>query len=316
MRHIFIVNPSSGPQDATGEIERKLQSLQASSFCEIYVTRHPGDATEHVRSLCAGAREELRFYACGGDGTLNEVVNGAAGFPGVAVGCYPCGSGNDFVKYFGGKSAFLDVRNQLAGETVPVDLIRVNDRYAINVVNIGFEAKAAARMVSFRRFPLMKGPRSYYPAVAATLVDGMKNPFRLEADGELLYDGSILLCTMANGEYVGGSFRCAPRASTQDGLLEVCMVTPVSRLRFAKLIGFYQRGEHLDTPAMKDMVHYRRAAQLEISGKKPFMICLDGEILTGSHFTVACLPGAMQFIVPQGAAHSGQGVDMAREKAV
>ncbi|MBO4837447.1 MAG: YegS/Rv2252/BmrU family lipid kinase [Clostridia bacterium] len=304
MRHIFIVNPDSGPQDATASIRRQIAAANAENFAEIHVTRATGDATQYVSKLCSETTEELRFYACGGDGTLNEVVNGAAGHPHAAVGCWPCGSGNDFVKYYGGKQAFLNLPAQLSAAVTPIDLIRVNERYAVNVVNIGFEAKAAARMVSFRRIPLFQGPRSYYPAVVTTLIDGLKNPFRIALDGEKIFDGNILLCTFANGGYVGGSFHCAPRADMADGLLEICMVTPVSRLRFAKLIGFYQRGEHLDNPAMKDCVTYRRARKAEIESDREFLICLDGEILKGTRFTIQSILGALRLILPSGAAHT------------
>ena len=89
-----------------------------------------------------------------------------------------------------------------------------------------------------------------------------------------------------------------------DGLMEICMVTPISRLRFAKLIGFYQRGEHLDNPAMKDCVTYRRARKAEIESDRDFMICLDGEILKGTRFTIQTVPGALRFILPAGAVNT------------
>ena len=313
MRHIFIVNPHSGPQDATARIQDAAGGIPG---CTVYVTSAPQDATRYIRSLCQSTTEPLRFYACGGDGTLNEAVNGAAGFAHAAVGCYPIGSGNDFVKYFGGKRAFLDIEAQLDAPAVPIDLIRVNDRYAINIVNIGFEAMAAHRMVKFRRFPLFHGPRSYYPAVVATLMDGMKHSFTLSADGETLNKDKILLCTFANGEYVGGSFRCAPRAYVDDGLMDICMVKPLSRLKFAKMIGLYQRGEHLDSPMMQKYITYRRAQRVEIASPRETMICLDGEIVKGSQFTVQIVPGALRFILPEAAAHTGKGIDMVREKAV
>ena len=311
MRHFFIVNPHSGPQDATAHIRREIADLPD---CEIYVTKGPGDATKYVREVCQTDDKEKRFYACGGDGTLNEVINGAAGCPHAAVGCYPCGSGNDFVKYYGGKKPFLSIREQINAPEEKIDLIRVNDRYAVNVVNIGFEAKAAYRMVKFRRIPLFSGPRSYYPAVLACLVDSIKNPFALTADGEKLYGGDILLCTFANGSYVGGSFRCAPRAHADDGLLEVCMVRPLSRLKFAKLIGYYQKGEHLEAPALRPYLTYRRAKKIEVTAPKETMICLDGEIETGERFTVEIVPGALRFLVPHGAGYTGKPVDMAAEK--
>ena len=82
MRHIFIVNPRSGHQDATPVIQKALSELNPSEPYEIYVTSAPGDATQYVRTRCQGDASPLRFYACGGDGTLNEVINGAAGFDG------------------------------------------------------------------------------------------------------------------------------------------------------------------------------------------------------------------------------------------
>ena len=315
MRHIFIVNPHSGPKDITETLRAQLNTLKTSDPMEVYITTAPGDATREVRRRCDEAQEELRFYACGGDGTLNEVVNGAVGCEHAVVASYPCGSGNDLVKYFGGKRFFLDLEAQLKGEVHPIDLIRVNDRYSINVVNLGFEAKAAARMVSFRRFPLLRGQRSYYAAVVATLIDGMKNRCKITADGNEVWNGPMLLSSAANGEYVGGSFRCAPRALVNDGLLHMLVVSPISILRFAKMIGMYQRGEHLDAPEMKDCMHYYRVRQIEYEAAKPFKICLDGEILQGSHFTVSVEPQALRFVVPAGAEHTGLGVDIEAEKA-
>lgn len=316
VRHIFIVNPHSGPQNATSAVQKGIQEIAGGKDCEIYVTRCPGDATEYVRQTCSGTSAPLRFYACGGDGTLNEVVNGAAGFAHAAVGWYPCGSGNDFVKYFGGKGAFQNVRALTEGTTQRIDLLRVNGRYAINVVNFGFDAKVASRMIRFRRLPLMRGHRAYYCAIAMTVFDGVRHRCRLSADGEVLIDGSLLLCTLANGDYVGGSFRCAPRADVCDGQMEVCAVRPISRLRFAKLMGIYRRGEHLEAPQLRDCICYRRAQKVEIDADPGFLMCLDGEIIQDRRFTVESLPGALSFIVPDGARHSGKKLDMQAEKAI
>ena len=313
MRHIFIVNPRSGHQDATPVIQKALSELNPSEPYEIYVTSAPGDATQYVRTRCQADTSPLRFYACGGDGTLNEVINGAAGFDHAAVGCYPCGSGNDFIKYFGGRKFFTDLGALMSGHEQRVDMIRVNDRYAINVVNMGFEAKTAARMIRFRHLPLMHGYRAYYGAIVLTLIDGVRHRCKIAVDGETMMDGNILLCTLANGDYVGGSFRCAPRADVADGQIEVCIVTPISRFRFARLIGYYQRGEHLDNPLLLDCIHYCRGRKVVIDADPGFLMCLDGEITSGSHFEIENVPSALRFIVPEGAAHHADGVNMAGE---
>ena len=201
----------------------------------------------------------------------------------------------------------------MSGHEQRVDMIRVNDRYAINVVNMGFEAKTAARMIRFRHLPLMHGYRAYYGAIVLTLIDGVRHRCKIAVDGETMMDGNILLCTLANGDYVGGSFRCAPRADVADGQIEVCIVTPISRFRFARLIGYYQRGEHLDNPLLRDCIHYCRGRKVVNDADPGFLMCLDGEITSGSHFEIENVPSALRFIVPEGAAHHADGINMAGE---
>ena len=109
MKHIFILNPAAGKENAKEKLAAQLKSVYANVDYEIYETRGRGDASAYIKQYCETNKESVRFYACGGDGTLNEVVNGAVGFPQASVGCIPCGSGNDFVKYYGGKEIFLNM---------------------------------------------------------------------------------------------------------------------------------------------------------------------------------------------------------------
>ena len=107
MKHIFIVNPHAGATSAVEELRNELAGSEFGSDYEFYVTKAPLDATKYVRSRCEAEPEStLRFYACGGDGTLNEVASGAIGFSNAEVACYPCGSGNDYIKYYGSKEDF------------------------------------------------------------------------------------------------------------------------------------------------------------------------------------------------------------------
>ena len=103
----------------------------------------------------------------------------------------------------------------------------------------------------------------------------------------------------ADGQYVGGSFRCAPRAKTDDGLMEVCMIRPISRLRFVKILTPYTNGEHLDRPDMQDIVIYRQAKKVEVEAAAGFAYSLDGEIIYENRFTVEIVPNAIRFAVPE-----------------
>ena len=128
----------------------------------------------------------------------------------------------------------------------------------------------------------------------------MKNKCKVRADGEVLNeDGRLLLCTLANGQYVGGSFKCAPRSKPDDGLIEVCLIKPISRLRFVQILGTYTEGKHLDDEKMQDIVVYRQAKKVEIVAPEGFAYSLDGEIIYENRFTVEIAPGAVNFAVPE-----------------
>ncbi|MBQ7335199.1 MAG: YegS/Rv2252/BmrU family lipid kinase [Clostridia bacterium] len=299
MKHIFIVNPAAGQDNSFENISKILQAQKKQVDYEIYQTQSPGDATAYIRNFCNKSTDPVRFYACGGDGTLNEVVNGVVGFDHASVGCYPCGSGNDFVKYYGGKKVFWNLPELLNAREEYIDLMRVGNKYAINATHFGFDSTVAETMMNVRRRKLIGGKNAYTTGVVVGLFKAMKNKCRVTVDGELLNpEGTILLCTVANGQYVGGAFRCAPRSLDNDGLLEVCVVKPVSHITFMKLIGGYTKGTHLEDPQFAKYCIYRRGKKIEIDAPEGFVYSFDGELIRQNHFTVEVVPQAIRFAVP------------------
>ena len=305
MKHIFVVNPQAGGRDESAYITEQLKGIEAET--EVYVTRAPRDATRYVAERCASG-EALRFYACGGDGTLNEVVSGvmkATDSPtsdlrpptSIEVGCYPCGSGNDYVKNWPERD-FSNLRALIEGTAMPVDLLQVGDRYCVNVMNFGFEAEVCRTMERVRRWPLLGGKMAYVTGIVHCLLHKRHNPCRLTVDDEAWHSGDMLLGSAANGRFVGGGYQCAPRAVVDDGWLEAQCVDALSIARFLKMIGAYKRGEHLDRVDMHDVVHHRRARQMVFESDRDFSVVIDGELLSGSRFEVRLLPKVLNFIVP------------------
>ena len=108
-----------------------------------------------------------------------------------------------------------------------------------------------------------------------------------------------MLGGVANGQYVGGAYKCAPYSNNEDGLLEVCLIKPISLIRFIKLIGIYKEGKHLDNPKLKDVLKYKQAKKVVIEADKDFKICLDGEMYKGEHFEIENMKQVLRFIKPK-----------------
>ena len=301
MKHIFIYNPAAGRDNkaAVEHLRNKMSSDYSHLSYEFYPTLAAKDATVYVKKRCQEEpNEELRFYACGGDGTANEVLHGIVGFPNASMTCYPCGSGNDFVKYYGGAARFLDVDALINGRERAIDVMRIGDRYSLNVTNFGFDAAVAKTMAEVKTKKLIGGKNAYTTGIVKSVFTSMKHNCTVWVDGEKLNDGKMLLCTVSNGRYVGGAYCCAPHSDNEDGLLEICLVKPLSLLTFVKLIAPYRDGKHLDDPRFAKLLTYCRGKSVRVEAEEGFIYSLDGEIVECSNFTIEICPKAIRFAVP------------------
>ena len=296
MKHVFIINPKAGKKNSYNKIYNILSKYMANFDIEIYQTLAEYDATTFVKNYLNSYNDEVRFYACGGDGTLNEVVNGIIGYPNASVSLFPCGSGNDFVKSVGNINDFNDVEKLLNCKNKEIDVIKINDLYSINVTNFGFEAyvcKIANKLKKNRT------QNTYSLGIIVALFKAITNEITVEVDGEILNkSGKLLICTLANGAYVGGKYKCAPRYVIDDGLLEICLIKPTNVFNLISLIGVYKKGEHLENKRIKKLITYTRANKVKVYSNKKFDVCIDGEIVQGTEFDVEILHKAIKFGIP------------------
>jgi diacylglycerol kinase (ATP) len=301
MKHIFILNPIAGRADA----EERFLPLILKAAKErkvdysIHRTINKGDGCRYVKEYCLkNPGTNVRFYAVGGDGTLNEVVNGAYGFDGAEAAFIPAGTGNDFARAFTNYRYFKDIKRQIDGKAMLIDLIKYNDRYCINVLNIGLDCQVVAEVLRLKKNPLLKGALAYGAGVVAAFIknEGYKLNVSLE-DGRS-YDEQMTLVAVGNGSYYGGGFKGLPMAKPDDGLLDVSIIFKVRRLTFARLIGKYRKGTHLNL--QKNFICYSRGTTLTVESKEGMKICVDGEIDEAQHVKVTLEPACMAFCVPAG----------------
>lgn len=300
MKHIFIVNTVAGEKSCLDIVKEGITRCKKEIDYDIYTPHSSNDSISFIKKyLESHPDEEVRFYACGGDGTINKVATGIIGFSNASMSILPFGTGNDYVKYYGSANIFKNICNVINGEEKKVDIMRVNDKYALNSTHFGLDSVVAKTMNKLRRNILFGKKRAYPFAVVWGFITGMRNKCTVYADGEKLNTDDILLCTVSNGKYVGGSYLNAPNSLNDDGLLEVCLVKPVPRLKFIGLIKYYVNGTHINNPKFNDIVVYRQAKKVVIDGPEGFCVSIDGEIYQNTRIEIENLHQQIRLIVPK-----------------
>lgn len=314
-RNIFILNPCAGQGAANDELVTDIKEAAArlEIDVEIHKTSDPGEATHYVNRILSETPETVRFFACGGDGTLNEVISGAAGHTNAIVGCVPLGTGNDFVRNFPFAGSFTDIRAQLLGEETTIDLMEyqgvlkqpgdleddIYSGYCVNMFNIGFDCNVVDMAAKLKQLPLISGSLAYIIGVAIILIKKKGANLRIEFDGEEVHKGKLLLISIANGCFCGGGVMSNPLARLDDGLFDAQLVRNISRAKFISLFPKYSKGTHLQEKGVDRIISYKTVHNVRISSlSEPFRVSIDGEIISLDRLMIGIQEQCMRFSVP------------------
>ena len=300
MRHILIINPAAGRKNCTADLAGEAKDLARRHGIDMtcILTQRSGHAMETCRRL-AETGEELRFYACGGDGTVNEVANGVLGFPNAAMTCIPIGTGNDFMKNFGREMLpkFLDLEQLWDGPQFPLDAIDCNGRVALTIACSGIDAQIADSVHRYGNSPFLRGRGSYLVSVAVNfLFHDIGHRWTVTLDGETVRD-NFALVSVCNGRYYGGGSTPVPQARMDDGILETILVRKVGKGTFARLFPAYSAGEYWKFPNVARVV---RAREVRIQSETKIVTCLDGESLYSNDVTLRLSEKKVNFFGPRG----------------
>lgn len=302
MRHLFLINPAAGKRNTAQEFAEMIRvccgkrhgMIEGTDF-EIRISQKPGDITAWVRDA-AKTGEELRVYACGGDGTLNEAVTGAAGCLNVALTNVPRGSGNDFIRMFSDTAPFRDIDALITtGKEEKFDLIALGDSYALNACSMGLDARIGTDMFRYKHLPLVSGHGAYILSTIVHVVKGISRHYRVEIDHEVI-DGEQTMIFVGSGRWYGGGFLPVPEADPTDGKLDVLLVTKVNRLTVAKVIGPYKNGRYKEYP---QYVRHFTADRVKIICDRKEPINLDGELRMAQEAEFRLAPHKLRFFFPE-----------------
>ena len=289
MRTCVILNPIAGAVKSVGVVRERLRSLNADRF---HVSGQAGDAEK----FASEAADFDLIVSAGGDGTLNEVVNGIAqGGCKAALGVLPLGTGNDFARTLGVPNDLDAGIDQIAaGETRCIDLVRVTSdrvRYFVNVSSGGFSG-----VVDEKLTPEMKrtwGPLAYLRGAAAAFSELRGYTTTVALDDAESFELDLYNVVIANGRYVAGGIPVAPRAGIADALLDIVLIPERGPTELAILAAQILVGKHLGS----DAIIFRRAKKIAIKSRPGMWFNVDGELIGNEPATFELLPGALQCVV-------------------
>ena len=293
MKTCIICNPGAGSVDDGGEMFEQLRDEHGAAT--VRLTRDAGQATEFAHKAAEDGYELV--VAAGGDGTLNEVINGIAPHVDrVRVGLIPLGTGNDFARTLNLPATVEENIEVLrAGHVRPVDLVRVTNggvRYMLNVSAGGFSGTVGEKLT-----PEIKkswGPLAYLRSAAEAFPELRAYRTTIVLDDMAPLELSLYNAIVANGQFVAGGTQIAPEAKIDDGQLDLVLVEERPMGEMVMMAAQMLVGKHLTS----DAVVFRRAAKISISSTPGMWFNVDGELIGNDAVTFEVMPRALQFITP------------------
>lgn len=303
-RIVAIINPYARlgrVGDRALEVQAALDGAGLDVTTEF--TEKPLHAFEIAQTMAA---EDTILLAGGGDGTVNEVARGilSSGSAGT-MAVLPLGSGNDFARMIGMSEDMRTAVEQLrCAVERQVDVGQVSweeerskgSAHFVNALGIGFDGYAASLAPRFKGYPLGLG---YLTAILVALKNWKSvgvNVVDLSREDEIRYSGGLMFVTVGNARDSAGGYSLNPKASIVDGMLDVCLVEAIGKLRALRMLPLARTGDHLKLPE----VHYWHSAGIRVSSERPLPVHADGEIQTlqAISLDISVAPGALRVLVP------------------
>ncbi len=288
----FIYNPTAGGGKTArfkSAIEARLNALGAAHVFHETHNRH--EAVDIARQLTGQNSQTQDIVAMGGDGTLNEVLNGLTDPARVRLGIVPCGSGNDFAAVAGiPQTPEGALELILNGEARPTDYMECGGVRGINAIGTGIDVDILRR---YNRMKLLKGSAAYLASLIITLFGYRLKQFREVTDSGSREHRAFIACA-GNGQRIGGGIPICPEAAIDDGLLDIVIVDDISKFGIPGALVKLMRRRILTLPTTT----FRRDSRLCVQADGPMPIQIDGEIYEDMPFDVRVIPGKLRVYRP------------------
>jgi YegS/Rv2252/BmrU family lipid kinase len=291
MKHLFIINPVAGKGNASkfiDKIERYFEDKEDTYVIEL--TKKQGHATTITMEYVKNG--DWRVYSIGGDGTLNEVLNGLAG-SNSSIGVIPAGSGNDYFRSLDTKNDERLLTRTIEGSIKKCSMGKVNKRYFLNVASVGIDAEVVYNSRRFKKLPFLNGQGAYILGIFYTVFRYRSFKSKITFNNQTHHKRTLLLA-VANGRYYGGGMKIAPLADIYSKDFEIYHIDEAKPLRIIKLFPTLIRGAH---GTLREVQNYQ-SDKVSLSSKEGFMLNVDGEIERVSKADFSLIHNGVNIIVP------------------
>ena len=283
-RYLFIYEGEDGGALLRDSVSRQMKDLDKGIEYDFHSASGPEDALRHVSLYCDLHKDiDTCFVACGGDALTAGVAGGLMGAgESKTLGIYDPSGTNSLARYYEGAD-FGSLAKLVEGSSTPIDMIRINNSYAVNACIMGLDS--------------LSGGNGFTPSLSAVLKCGFRS-VKLKADGIALDTGPVFLFTLSNGRYASGELHCAPQALNDDGKMDLCVIRNMPPARLARVLQALASGTLTDEPVFAGYYSAHRVRSVEIECTKDITLSLDGHQLTGKEFKARIIPGAVRMVVP------------------
>ena len=293
IKHVFIINPAAGKAKGMNLIP-VIRDIFKDSPDEyvIEVTNAPGHAEIIAASYSRQSR--CRIYSVGGDGTLNEVMNGIVGTD-SELAIIPCGSGNDFIRSITDDFDIKDILNRtIHSKTEYIDFAKVNSRYFLNIASVGFDAEVVYNARKLKKVPGVSGSLAYILSIIYTVFVYRGRHLKITVDNQK-FSSKFLLVAVANGKFYGGGMKPVPQADLQDDMLDICLIDPLNIFKILAFFPKFMKGEHV---TMKE-ANFMKGRKIDIECfNQDISINADGEIFRGRKIQFEIQSQKISVVIP------------------
>ncbi len=303
--HIFIVNPWAGRLTFATDLRKKLSKMRDIQYF-VFNTRYAGHEKTLVKDIQnIFENERLRFYCCGGSGTMRNMLNAFEDLSDVEVAFFPCGLTNDFLKVFGeAEKQFSDIEELINGEVVRVDYIKSNHGVALNTFSTGLDVTVIEKAKEYRFLNFLAPNMPYSVASVYAMLLSHQYSYEVEMD-DRKFEGKAVEVFFGNGKFLGGSLNFAPSADVTDGLGNY-------RIIYGRN-GFFLLGKVWDLlkgryDRLDEISECGRSKRISIRRKdgEAFLVNQDGEGIIDTEWHAEIVRKGLQLVVPKGVSRNGR----------